>query len=72
MAARKAGPNLPDEGEFRDATEEELHDFAVEKGNSEKAAAYFAETNVERGGYLVDANGKVQFSVERYKQGVGA
>jgi hypothetical protein len=55
----------------RDASYDELYNFALKKGNSEKAAAIFAETNDGRGGYVVDPSGELRFDRGRFIQGQG-
>jgi hypothetical protein len=56
----------------RDATYEELYDYAESLGNGPKAAALFAEANaVEKGGkggYIVTGDDELTFSAKRFAE----
>jgi len=65
-----AQPQAPKEPAVRDATYEELYEYALAKGNSEKAATQFAETNVNNPGYVV-RNGELTFDKQRFQEGKG-
>jgi hypothetical protein len=59
-------PKKKDSGQ-RDATYEELYEYALSKGNSSKAANIFADNNSDRGGYIV-RDGELSFSKERFDE----
>jgi hypothetical protein len=63
-------PQAPKPAADRDATYDELLEYALSKGNTQKAAEQFAETNTNNPGYVV-RNGALEFDKERFQEGKG-